>query len=92
MTQNWWEWLFTWEGKVGRLQYLLTGTLLTALKFVIDWSVAHRFGETWRIWNYILPPRESLFLGMGGQSTRFVWHPLADRDSVLLGRHCPYSA
>src|SRR5258708_4848430 len=66
MTQNWWKWLFTWEGKVGRLQYLLAGTLLTALKFVIDWSVAHRFGETWRIWNYILPPRESLFLGIVG--------------------------
>jgi len=64
MTQNWWKWLFTWEGKVGRLQYLLAGTILSAVKLAIDWSVANRFGETWRIWNYLVPRQELLFLGM----------------------------
>ena len=45
MPQSWWKWLFTWEGKVGRLQYLSAGAILSALKFVIDWLVAGRFGE-----------------------------------------------
>jgi len=66
MTQNWWKWLFSWEGKVGRFQYLLAGTCLSAIKFAIDWSVARGFGETWTLWNYVFPRQESLFLGMGG--------------------------
>ena len=62
MPQNSWKWLFTWEGSVQRLPYFLAGTFLVAFKYAIDWSVAARFGETWRIWNYFLPPRDiSLF-------------------------------
>ena len=50
-----WKWLFTWEGRVQRLPYLLAGTILTGVKYAIDHSVAAHFGETWRIWNYFLP-------------------------------------
>ncbi len=64
MPQDWWKWLFTWEGRVGRLQYFLGGTILSTVKLALDWSVANRFGETWRIWNYVFPRQELLFLGM----------------------------
>src|SRR5258708_3647311 len=57
-----WKWIFTWEGHVQRLQYFLAGAILVAVKYVIDLSVASRFGEAWRIWNYFLPSRDvSLF-------------------------------
>src|SRR5437762_4484020 len=62
-----WNWFFTWEGRVQRLQYFLAGAVLVAIKYSIDWSVAARFGETWRIWNYFLPSREASLFGMGSR-------------------------
>ena len=57
-----WKWFFTWEGRVQRLQYFLAGTILVAIKYAIDWSVAAHFGERWRVWNYVLPSHDvSLF-------------------------------
>jgi uncharacterized membrane protein YhaH (DUF805 family) len=67
MQQNWWKWLFTWEGRVQRPQYFLTGTVLVAIKYAIDWSVAAQFGETWRIWNYFLPSRDISLFGLAGR-------------------------
>ncbi len=55
MRQESWKWLFTWEGRVQRLPYFLAGVTLTAIKYAIDYSVAARVGETWRVWNYFLP-------------------------------------
>ena len=60
------KWLFTWEGRVQRLQYFLAGTILVSIKFAIDATVAARFGDSWRIWNYFLPHDLSLF-GLGRQ-------------------------
>jgi uncharacterized membrane protein YhaH (DUF805 family) len=67
MRQVSWKWFFSWEGRVQRLQYFLAGTALVAAKYAIDWSVAVRFGETWRIWNYFLPLREVSLFGLGGR-------------------------
>jgi uncharacterized membrane protein YhaH (DUF805 family) len=62
-----WKWLFTWEGRVQRREYFLAGTILVALKYAIDWSVAAQLGETWRIWNYFLPLREGSLFDLGGR-------------------------
>jgi uncharacterized membrane protein YhaH (DUF805 family) len=55
MKRESWRWLFTWEGRVQRLPYFLVGTILTGIKYLIDYSVAAHFGETWRIWSYFFP-------------------------------------
>ncbi len=65
MRQDWWKWLFTWEGYVQRPRYFLAGTVLVAIKYAIDRSVAAHFGETWRIWNYFLPMRGLALFGLG---------------------------
>jgi len=62
-----WKWLFTWEGRVGRKPYFLAGVVLVAVKYAIDWSVAARFGESWRLWNYFLPPRDVSPFGLGSR-------------------------
>src|SRR5437588_8598096 len=67
MRQDLWKWLFTWEGRVERLPYFLAGPVLVAVKYVIDSSVAAHFGESWRIWNYFLPPRDASLFGLGGR-------------------------
>jgi uncharacterized membrane protein YhaH (DUF805 family) len=61
------QWLVTWQGRVARKQYLLAGTLLTILKYSVDRSVAARFGETWHVWNYVLPLRDFSIFGLGSQ-------------------------
>jgi uncharacterized membrane protein YhaH (DUF805 family) len=55
MKRGSWKWLFTWDGCVKRGPYFLAGATLTLLKYAIDFAVAAHFGETWRIWNYVLP-------------------------------------
>jgi uncharacterized membrane protein YhaH (DUF805 family) len=55
MKQGSWKWLFTWEGRVQRGPYLLAGSILTVIKYGIDSLVAAHFGQTWQIWNYVLP-------------------------------------
>ncbi len=67
MPQDFLRWFFTWQGRVQRLQYFRAGTVLVAVKYAIDWSVAAQFGETWRIWNYFLPLREASLFGLGGR-------------------------
>ncbi|MGB7148399.1 MAG: DUF805 domain-containing protein [Terriglobales bacterium] len=65
MKQESWKWLFTWEGRVQRGPYFLAGAILTVLKYAIDSAVAAHFGETWRIWNYILPTSEVSIFQLG---------------------------
>jgi uncharacterized membrane protein YhaH (DUF805 family) len=55
MKQGSWKWLFTWEGRVQRGPYLLAGSILSVIKYGIDSLVAAHFGQTWQIWNYVLP-------------------------------------
>lgn len=70
MEQSWWKWLFTWQGRVSRLPYFLSGAILVLLKYVIDGLVAARFGVIWQFWSYVyhpVPPLVLLALN-GGQS------------------------
>jgi uncharacterized membrane protein YhaH (DUF805 family) len=51
-----WKWLFTWQGRVSRLTYLLSGTMLALLKYSVDGLAARHFGVLWRLWSYIYNP------------------------------------
>jgi uncharacterized membrane protein YhaH (DUF805 family) len=70
MRNDAWKWFFTWEGRVQRRPYFLAGTILVAIKFAIDWSVAARFGEHWHIWNYFLPILDTSFFTLGIRQPR----------------------
>src|SRR5207237_2115569 len=45
--------LFSWNGRVTRLQYLLAGVVLFAIKYPIDWGVSAEFGRTWNPLMYV---------------------------------------
>jgi uncharacterized membrane protein YhaH (DUF805 family) len=70
MRRSWWTWLFTWEGRVQRLPYFLAAATLTAVKYLIDYSVATRFFETWRVWNYFLPSLDVSLFELGHRQLR----------------------
>lgn len=40
------------EGSVGRVAYAAAGLIGFAVKFCVDWSIAHAFGRQWRLINY----------------------------------------
>jgi uncharacterized membrane protein YhaH (DUF805 family) len=40
------------EGSVGRAAYAAAGLIGFAVKFCLDWSIAHAFGREWRLINY----------------------------------------
>ncbi len=44
--------VWTWHGRVGRAQYLVTGVILLAVKHNIDRFLAAVFGYPWGIFNY----------------------------------------
>lgn len=67
MGRNLLRYLFSFEGRVTRAQYLLTGAILLALKFFIDHSIAAHFGEPWRIWTYFVPPTDFTIFGLGAR-------------------------
>ena len=84
MKQESWKWLFTWEGRVQRGPYFLAGAILTVLKYAIDSAVAAHFGETWRIWNYILPASQvSIF--QWGHASRRCTRPCGRSQSLSFG-------
>lgn len=66
MTQSFWTWLFTFRGRVSRLQYFFSGLTLVVLKFSIDSFAAARFGQPWEALNYIYPPLELTLFGLAG--------------------------
>jgi uncharacterized membrane protein YhaH (DUF805 family) len=70
MLQGFWSRLLTFEGRVNRTQYLLTGSILIAMKYAIDSFVASRFNQPWRISNYFLPPANITIIGLGGPHPR----------------------
>jgi uncharacterized membrane protein YhaH (DUF805 family) len=64
--RNWWKWLFTFEGRVNRAEYLVAGVLLTVLKYAIDWSLMRSFGLLkFHPWTYELPPLALVPTGHG---------------------------
>jgi uncharacterized membrane protein YhaH (DUF805 family) len=70
MKHGFWTQLFTFEGGISRKPYFLYGCFLVALKYVIDFTVASRFGQPWHIWNYFAPPAEATLLGINGPNQR----------------------
>jgi uncharacterized membrane protein YhaH (DUF805 family) len=55
MGRNWLKWLFTFEGRVGRVEYLVAGVLLAALKYGIDRWMVSRSGMQLHLWTYEFP-------------------------------------
>jgi len=53
--RNWLKWLFTFEGRVGRVEYLVAGLVLATVKFGIDRWIVGRSGMQLHVWTYELP-------------------------------------
>lgn len=62
--------LFTFQGRVSRTHYFVAGSLLLALKFFLDHSIAARFGQSWHIWSYFFPPANLSIFGLGSSNPR----------------------
>ena len=62
--------LFSFQGRVSRTHYLVAGSVLLALKFVIDRSIAAHFGQSWHIWSYFFPPAGLSIFGLGASNPR----------------------
>lgn len=83
MRRNWLKWLFTFEGRVGRVEYLVAGVLLAALKYGIDRSLMRSFGLQLHLWTYELPSltivrvwtpaTERLFVALWAMTIPFFW-------------------
>jgi uncharacterized membrane protein YhaH (DUF805 family) len=56
--------------RVSRAHYFVAGSLLLALKFIIDRSIAARFGQSWHIWSYFFPPADLSIFGLGSSNPR----------------------
>jgi uncharacterized membrane protein YhaH (DUF805 family) len=54
--QTWWEWLFTWKGRVARLPYFLTAIVLAGVKYLIDGRIAAAFGVKWQLLSHLYNP------------------------------------
>ncbi len=78
--------LWTWDRRIDRLPYLLTGLLLLLVKFPLDWAVASQFGLEWTPLNYLVWPSDrtlrlfdledpdrTFALTMLGVSLPFIW-------------------
>jgi uncharacterized membrane protein YhaH (DUF805 family) len=65
MAKGFWSRLLTFEGRVKRTQYFVSGVALVGLKYGVDCFVASRFGEHWKITNYFLPPIGITLFGLG---------------------------
>lgn len=62
--------LLSFQGRACRTHYLVAGSLLLALKFIIDRSIAARFGQSWHIWSYFFPPADLSIFGLGSSNPR----------------------
>ncbi len=67
MRRNWLKWLFTFEGRVSRVEYFVAGVLLAGLKVVLDWWATGRFVGKMYLWGYDLP----FFYSMGPRASRY---------------------
>ena len=66
-----WLWLFTWQGRIPRLPYFLSGLFLALLKYVVDRSVALHFGEDWPLSTYVLPSQRWSIFHLGHNQPGF---------------------
>jgi uncharacterized membrane protein YhaH (DUF805 family) len=62
------RYLFSFEGRVSRAEYFVTGSILLALKYIVDSVIALRFDEPWHFWNYFLPPVDLGIFGIGSRN------------------------
>jgi len=63
--------LFSPSGVIGRDRYVALGLVFFAIKFPIDWIVAHQFGVRWTPLSYLIWP---------GHDTLALWQlPPSDR-------------
>lgn len=81
--------LWRFDGRVGRLTYALAGLGLFAVKFLIDWSLAHfAFGRDWSLVEYLAPgqaigtllsdvPDRRFYLAMAAAALPFITAGLA---------------
>jgi uncharacterized membrane protein YhaH (DUF805 family) len=60
------RWL-SFAGRINRVQYLVAGLVLVPLKYAVDSNIAARFGQSWHITNYFLPPANMTVFGLGAQ-------------------------
>jgi len=81
---HYWRRLWLWHGTIERIPYFVTGAALCALKYLIDWLIAARFGYRWKPIHYwisesgnpitALSPDETLLYGtLLTASLPFVW-------------------
>src|SRR4051794_19037608 len=81
-----WKELWRWGGTIDRRSYLMIGTLLFGLKYLIDRTVATRlFGREWTPFQYAVPgstlralltlkPEDRAFFAtMAALSVPFIW-------------------
>src|SRR4029077_6278216 len=53
--RNWLKWLFTFEGRVGGVEYFVAGVLLAGLKIALDWWLTGHFVGRSYLWGSDLP-------------------------------------
>ena len=70
MLRTLWNHFFSFDGHVRRLPYFATGVALVLLKYSLDFTIAARFGEPWRIWYYFLPPSSLSVFGLGADKSQ----------------------
>jgi hypothetical protein len=66
--------LWSWNGTIERLPYLLIGTILFLFKFAIDWMIAtYGFDRPWSPLNYVVWPNDRVvrILELDGPERRF---------------------
>jgi uncharacterized membrane protein YhaH (DUF805 family) len=52
--RNWLKWLFTFDGRVSRVEYFVVGMVLAGLKVAIDWWATGHFAGWGYLWGYDL--------------------------------------
>ncbi|HEY9784413.1 MAG TPA: SRPBCC family protein [Candidatus Obscuribacterales bacterium] len=83
--EQWFSYLFRWEGELDRLPYLITGTVLLGIKYNIDRAIAwFGFNRSWSLTEYFWPGKtidvlltskgEQAFFGtLIAASLPFIW-------------------
>ena len=70
MLKTLWRQFFIFEGRIRRGPYAIIGVSLVVLKFAVDSFITSRFGQPWKIWNYVVPPNSLSVFGFGTHQPR----------------------
>jgi uncharacterized membrane protein YhaH (DUF805 family) len=62
--------LFSFEGRISGARYFASGSILLALKFLVDHTIAAHFSHPWHIWNYFFPPADLAVFGLGASNPK----------------------